>query len=191
VVVLGWLAVNISLQSLIQPPLPETAAYRQQFNLWAKMLVQSLYASSLYAADELPSLRHQRLCCNIPAVYVEYKACQTISRLHCQDSIPKILTNIDRIETARFSHNSYIHDLYIPTVVLPIVLQENRWTNRGNILIAHRYMNVCKLGLRPCSFFPGSTDIGFSLQCVREPARDGGFKHVKKSMLYNVHSFNF
>ncbi len=35
VVVLSWLAVNISLQSLIQPPLPETAAYRQQFNLWA------------------------------------------------------------------------------------------------------------------------------------------------------------
>jgi hypothetical protein len=33
--------------------------------------------------------------------------------------------------------NSYIHvcvgDLYIPTVGLPILLQENRWTDRGNI----------------------------------------------------------
>jgi hypothetical protein len=35
------------------------------------------------------------------------------------------------------SHNSYIHisvcDLYIPTTGQPILLQENRWTNRGNM----------------------------------------------------------
>jgi hypothetical protein len=41
--------------------------------------------------------------------------------------------------------NSYIYvsvsDLHIPTIDLPILLQENRW-NRGNIQIAHRYMNV-------------------------------------------------
>ncbi len=33
--------------------------------------------------------------------------------------------------------NSYIHvsvsDLYIPTIGLPILLQENRWTDGGNI----------------------------------------------------------
>jgi hypothetical protein len=33
--------------------------------------------------------------------------------------------------------NYYIHvtvtDLYIPTFGLPIMLQENRWTDRGNI----------------------------------------------------------
>ncbi len=33
--------------------------------------------------------------------------------------------------------NSYIHipvsDLYIPAIGLPILLQENRWTDRGNI----------------------------------------------------------
>jgi hypothetical protein len=33
--------------------------------------------------------------------------------------------------------NSYIHvfvhDLYIPKIGLPILLQENRWTDRGNI----------------------------------------------------------
>jgi hypothetical protein len=35
------------------------------------------------------------------------------------------------------SPSSYIHvsvsDLYIPTIGLPILLQENRWTERGNI----------------------------------------------------------
>jgi hypothetical protein len=35
------------------------------------------------------------------------------------------------------SPNSYIHvslsDLYIPTIGLPILLQENRWTDRENI----------------------------------------------------------
>jgi hypothetical protein len=42
--------------------------------------------------------------------------------------------------------SSYIHvsvsDLYIPTIGLPILLQKNRWTDPGNIEIAHRYMNV-------------------------------------------------
>ncbi len=33
-------------------------------------------------------------------------------------------------------------DLYIPAIGLPILLQENRWTDRGNILIAHRRLNV-------------------------------------------------
>jgi hypothetical protein len=42
--------------------------------------------------------------------------------------------------------NSYIHvsvsDVYIPTIGLPILLQENRWTDLWHIKIAHRYMNV-------------------------------------------------
>ncbi len=40
-------------------------------------------------------------------------------------------------ELRGFSPNSYIHvsvsDLYIPLIGLPILLQENRWTERGNI----------------------------------------------------------
>ncbi len=44
------------------------------------------------------------------------------------------------------SPNFHIHvsvsDLYIPRIDLPILLQENMWTDPGNILIAHRYMNV-------------------------------------------------
>ncbi len=35
------------------------------------------------------------------------------------------------------SPNSYIHvsvsDLYIPTIGVPILLQENKWTDRGNM----------------------------------------------------------
>ncbi len=42
--------------------------------------------------------------------------------------------------------NNHIHvsliDLYIPTIDPHILLQRNRRTNRGNIEIAHRYMNV-------------------------------------------------
>jgi hypothetical protein len=40
-------------------------------------------------------------------------------------------------ELRGYSPNSYIHvsvsDLYIPVIGLPILLQENRWTERGNI----------------------------------------------------------
>jgi hypothetical protein len=39
--------------------------------------------------------------------------------LHCKDTIPKIRNNF------------YIHvgDLYIPTIGLPVLLQENMWTD--------------------------------------------------------------
>jgi hypothetical protein len=33
-------------------------------------------------------------------------------------------------------------DLYIPKIDLPILLQENMWTDPGNILITHRHMNL-------------------------------------------------
>jgi hypothetical protein len=40
-----------------------------------------------------------------------------------------------------FTHVS-VSDLYIPTIGLPILLQENMWTDPGSIKIAHRHMNV-------------------------------------------------
>jgi hypothetical protein len=47
---------------------------------------------------------------------------------------------------AASSRNFHIHvsasDLYIPRIMPHIFLQQNRQTDRGNILIAHRYMNV-------------------------------------------------
>ncbi len=33
-------------------------------------------------------------------------------------------------------------DLYIPMIDLPILLQENMWTDPGNIEIAHRHTNL-------------------------------------------------
>ncbi len=67
------------------------------------------------------------------------------------------------------SPNSYIHgsvsDLYIRTIVLPILQQENRWTDRWNRLVAHRYMNV-EIRTEAANFLSGSTQSNFSLQCV-------------------------
>ncbi len=44
------------------------------------------------------------------------------------------------------SPNSYTHisvrDLYISNIGLSILLQPNMWTDPGNILIAHRHINV-------------------------------------------------
>ncbi len=65
-----------------------------------------------------------------------------IAKTQCR----KFETNIPRKETARLQSQSSIHvsvsDLYIPLIGLPILLQDNRWTERGNIKIAHRHMNV-------------------------------------------------
>jgi hypothetical protein len=36
----------------------------------------------------------------------------------------------------------FVSDLYIPTIGLSILPQENKWTDRGNIKIAHRHINV-------------------------------------------------
>jgi hypothetical protein len=41
-----------------------------------------------------------------------------------------------------FHIHVYVSDICIPTIDLPILLQENMWTNPGNISIAHRHMHV-------------------------------------------------
>jgi hypothetical protein len=49
-------------------------------------------------------------------------------------------------ELRGLSPNVHIHvsvsDLYIPTIGRPILLQENIWTDPGNIQISHRHTNV-------------------------------------------------
>jgi hypothetical protein len=68
-------------------------------------------------------------------------------KLHCTDSIyQKFETYIPRNETLfQFLHSCFgerfIYTM-IPTIGLPLLLQENRWTDCENISIAHRYMNV-------------------------------------------------
>ncbi len=78
---------------------------------------------------------------------------ETISLASHQTSIMaktqywKLETNIPIKGNARpQSQFLYIHvsvsDLYMPTIGLPILPQENRWTDPRNIQIAHRHMNV-------------------------------------------------
>jgi hypothetical protein len=56
--------------------------------------------------------------------------------VHCKETIPKIrklATNIPRNEFRSLSPNIHIHvsvsNLYIPTIGLPILLQENMWAD--------------------------------------------------------------
>jgi hypothetical protein len=58
--------------------------------------------------------------------------------MHCKDTIPKISKQIfPEKELRGYSPNFHIQvpvrDLYIPTIDLPILLQENMWTDPGNI----------------------------------------------------------
>jgi hypothetical protein len=49
--------------------------------------------------------------------------------------------NYNVLFPSSYTHIS-VRILYITRIGLPILLQGNMWTNPGNILIAHRHMNV-------------------------------------------------
>jgi hypothetical protein len=58
--------------------------------------------------------------------------------LHCKDTIPTNSKQIFpekelRSHSPNFHIHVYVSDLYIPTIDLPILLQENMWTDPGNI----------------------------------------------------------
>jgi hypothetical protein len=63
----------------------------------------------------------------------------------------KLETNIPRNETAGLQ-SQFLHScLYIPLIRLSILPHENRWAERGNILIALRHMNV-EIGTEAAQF---------------------------------------
>jgi hypothetical protein len=51
---------------------------------------------------------------------------------------------------SQFPHSCFCERLYIPTIGVPILLQENMWTYPGDISIAHRHMTV-DIGTEGCA----------------------------------------
>ncbi len=85
------------------------------------------------------------------AVCIPSSSQHIIYSIHIQNALQRHYTeNSKQIfpekELCGLSSNSYIHvpvsDLDISTISLTMLLQENRWTDCGNIQIAHRRMNV-------------------------------------------------
>jgi hypothetical protein len=66
--------------------------------------------------------------------------------MHCKDTTENSKEIFPEKVSRGLSPNFHIHvsvsDSYIHTIGLPVLLQENVWTDHGNIYITHRHMNV-------------------------------------------------
>ncbi len=75
----------------------------------------------------------------------------------CKDSIPKIRNKYSQkrklaASVPIFHIHVSVRDLYISTIGLSILLQENMWADPGNIQIPHRHMNV-EIGAEAAQFY--------------------------------------
>jgi hypothetical protein len=66
-----------------------------------------------------------------------------LKNTHCKEDPIYVFPEI---KLRGLSHNLHIHvyvsDLYVPLIGPPVFMQQNRHTDRGNIKIAHRNVNV-------------------------------------------------
>jgi hypothetical protein len=72
--------------------------------------------------------------------------------MHCKEDSNYVFPEIKVSGLVPSFHiHSSVSDLYTPRIGPPILLQPKRQTDRGNIGIAHRYMNV-KIGTEAAKF---------------------------------------
>ncbi len=78
-----------------------------------------------------------------------------MTRAHCKDTISKIRNKYSQKRNCAapvpIPTFMFLWAIYISLIGLPKLLQENRWTVHGNILIAHRHMNV-EIGTEAAQF---------------------------------------
>ncbi len=93
---------------------------------------------------------------------IQYKCLVPIYVFHDLKLLfPKQIFNV--LSPSCYTHIS-VRDLHISKIDLPFLLQENMWTDPGNIHIAHKLMNV-EIGTEAAQF-PEKDYINGSLLCA-------------------------
>jgi hypothetical protein len=75
--------------------------------------------------------------------YISTITVTTLQRTNAENSKQIFQEKEWRGPSPNFHTHLSVSDLYNPTIDLPILLQENMWTDPGHIEIAHRHMHEC------------------------------------------------